>query len=127
LGLPSGLFPSSLPTNNIHATLFSRLCSMPLLDHLHLIVLIIFGKEYTFLNPSICSLLQPPTTSSLFNQNIFISTLFSNTLSLCSFLNIRDQASHQYRTTGKITVLYILIFFPFFDGRQEDRRFWIEC
>jgi hypothetical protein len=40
---------------------------------------------------------------------ILLSTLFSNTLSLCSSLNIRDQVSHPYRTTGKIRVLYILI------------------
>jgi hypothetical protein len=32
------------------------------------------------------------------------------TLSLCSSLRVRDQVSHPYNTTGKITVLYILIF-----------------
>jgi hypothetical protein len=37
--------------------------------------------------------LHPPVTSSLFGPN---------TLSLCSSLNIRDQVSHPYRTTGKI-------------------------
>jgi hypothetical protein len=31
--------------------------------------------------------------------------LFSNTLSLCSSLNVTDQVSHPYRTTGKIIVL----------------------
>jgi hypothetical protein len=35
---------------------------------------------------------------------ILLNTLFSNTLSLCSSLNIRDQVSHPYRTTGKIIV-----------------------
>ena len=41
---------------------------------------------------------------------IFFSALFSNTLSLCSFLNARDEFSHPYKTTGKIIFLYILIF-----------------
>jgi hypothetical protein len=33
--------------------------------------------------------------------NILLSTLLSNTLSLCSSLNVRDQVSHPYKTTGK--------------------------
>jgi Mg2+/Co2+ transporter CorB len=40
------------------------------------------------------SFLQPPVTSSLFGTNILLSTLFSNTLSLCYCLNVRDQVSH---------------------------------
>jgi hypothetical protein len=60
----------------------------------------------------------PPITSSLFDLNIYLSTLFSSTLSLCSSLNVRDYVSHPYRTTGKIMVLYILIF-TFFDKRWE--------
>jgi hypothetical protein len=51
--------------------------------------------------------------------------LFSNTPSLCFSLNVTDQISHPYRTTGKITVLYILIF-KFFDSNREKRRFWTE-
>jgi hypothetical protein len=38
---------------------------------------------------------------------------------------VRDQVSHPYSTTGKITVLYILIV-RFFYKRREDRRFWTE-
>jgi hypothetical protein len=49
-------------------------------------------------------------TSSLFSPNILLSTLFSNILSLGSSRCVRDQVSHPYRTTGKIRVLYILIF-----------------
>jgi hypothetical protein len=65
-----------------------------------------------------------PFTSSLFGPNI-LSTLFSNTLSLCSSLNVRNQVLHPYRTRGKIIVFYILIF-KFFDSRLEDGRFWTE-
>jgi hypothetical protein len=34
--------------------------------------------------------------------------LLSNTLSLCSSLNMRDQVSHPYKTTVRTMVLYIL-------------------
>jgi hypothetical protein len=66
-----------------------------------------------------------PFTSTLFGPNILLSTLFSNSPSLCSSLNVRDQVTHPYRTTGKIIVSYILIF-KFFDSNREDRRFRTE-
>jgi hypothetical protein len=56
-----------------------------------------------------CFLLHPSVTSSLFGLNILLSTLFSNTFSLCSFLNVRYQVSLPYRTTGKIIILYIIM------------------
>jgi hypothetical protein len=49
--------------------------------------------------------LHSSVTSSLLGLNILLSALFSNTLSLCSSLDVRDQASHPYKTTGKIIVL----------------------
>jgi polysaccharide pyruvyl transferase WcaK-like protein len=36
--------------------------------------------------------------------NMILSTLFSNTSSQCSSLNVRDRVSCSYKTTGKITV-----------------------
>jgi hypothetical protein len=48
------------------------------------------------------------------------SALFSNTLGSCFFLNVRDEVSHPYKTTGKIIVLHILIF-TFFGSRQKTK------
>jgi hypothetical protein len=42
--------------------------------------------------------LQPPVTSSLFSPNILLSTLFSNTPSLCSSLNRFDQVPLDYKS-----------------------------
>jgi hypothetical protein len=46
---------------------------------------------------------------SLFGPNILLNTLFSNTLSLRFSLNVIDQVSHPYKTTGKIILLCICL------------------
>jgi hypothetical protein len=87
LGLPSGLFTSGSPTNIIYALLFSShlLATCPVYLSLSAIILIILGS-------SLCSVVQPPVTSSLFGPNIL-----HNTLSLCSFLNVTDEVSHPWK------------------------------
>jgi hypothetical protein len=43
-----------------------------------------------------------PVTSSLLCPNILLNTLFSNTLSLRSPLNVSDQVSHPYKTSAEL-------------------------
>ena len=79
----------------------------------HLILVLItrtvMGEQYISLSSSLCSVLQSLVTLSLLGQNV-LNTLFFNTLSLRSSLNVSDHVSHPYKTRGKIIFLCILIF-----------------
>ena len=66
-----------------------------------------FGVQYRSLSSSLCSFLHSPVSSSLLGPNILLSTIFSKTLSLRSFLNLSEQVSNPCKTTGKIKALYM--------------------
>ena len=48
-----------------------------------------------------------PPLPLLLRPNIPLNTIFPHTLSFLSFLNISEQVTNPYKTTGKILVLYI--------------------
>jgi hypothetical protein len=58
---------------------------------------------------------------SLLGPNILLSNLLSNTINHCFSLIVREKVSHPYKTTGKIMILYILIF-ELLEWRQENKR-----
>jgi hypothetical protein len=45
----------------------------------------------------------PVSRHFLLGPNILLSTLFSDTLSLCSYLSVRDQVSHPYKNAWSYT------------------------
>ena len=62
----------------------------------------ILGEEYRSFSSSLCSLLHSPVTSSLLGPNILLNTIFSNTLSFLSSLNVSAQVSHPYKQLAKL-------------------------
>ncbi|KAJ4446811.1 hypothetical protein ANN_13509 [Periplaneta americana] len=54
-------------------------------------------EEYNACSSVLCNFLHSPVTSSRLEPNIFLSTLFSNTLNLCSSLRVRVQVSQKNR------------------------------
>jgi len=80
-----------------------RTCALPIRATrsanliLDIITRTIFGEEYRSLSSSLRSFFQSLVTSSLLGPNVLLSTLFSNTFSLRSSLNVTDQVLHPYK------------------------------
>ena len=127
LCLPCGHFPSGFPTETLNTFLLSLIRAIypTYLILLDLITRIVFGEEYRSVSSSLCSILHSPVTSSLLGPNILLSTLFSNTINLCSSLNVSDRFSHRYKTTSKIIVLFIFIFI-FYYSKLDNKIFCTE-
>ena len=127
-----GLLPSAFPTKTLYTPLLSIMCATcPVqLIVLDLITQIVFGEKWISLSSSLSSFLHSPVTSSLLGPNILLSTLFSDTLSLRSSLNVSDEISYPYKATGT-NVPYILESNPHpfysFRGVKNQMRIRISC
>jgi hypothetical protein len=80
----------------------------------HLIILYfitrtILGEEYRTLSFTLCNFLHSPVTSSLLGPNILLSHLFSNTLSLRSYIDVSDKVLNPYKTTGNIVCVCVCV------------------
>ena len=111
-GLSSGLLPSGFPTKTLYTP-----SPHPYAPHAQPISFfsILSPAQYwvrstNHLAPRYKISTIHPVTSLLLGPNILLNTMFSNTLSFFSSRSVNDQVSHPYKTTGKIIVLYILIF-----------------
>ena len=82
----------------------------------------ILGQQYRPLISTLRSFLRSSVTSPLLGPNTLLNTLFSNTLRLRSSLNVSDQVSRPYKTTGKNIFHYMLVF-KFLDSKLEDKTF----
>jgi hypothetical protein len=100
-------------------SLFSHMRSASLT---HPTVLMWTPEYHEIQTPKLLTVQFPPVPRYLVphRPKYFLSTLFSNTISLCSSVNVKRQVSHPYKTTHKIKVLNILI------SKREDKRAWTE-
>jgi hypothetical protein len=125
-GLPSGLFLKVSPAKPCMFLSPPRTCYMSRPSYSSWFYhRIIFGKNYRSLSSSLYSFLHSLVTPFLLDPNILLNSLFSETLSLRSSLDVSDQMSHPYKTTRKFIVVCIFRF-VFFNSKLEGRTFCTE-
>ena len=106
---PKWFFLSGFSTKTLYMILVFPLratCSahLILLDSITRTILV---EKYRSLSFSLCSFLHFLFTSYILGPNILLNNLFPNTITLRFSLNVSNQVSHPYKTTGNIIVLYI--------------------
>ena len=106
LGLRKDLFLPGFTAKALYAFLHCPIRAIRvLLISVDLRFLIMLDKQY-----NACNFLHSPVIPYLLAPNNFLSNLLSNTLNLCSSLNVRYQVSQPYNTTSNIIILYVLTF-----------------
>ena len=104
LGLPSVIFPSSFCTKTLYVFLLSPVsAAVPA----SLIFQTMLDGECKPWHSALHTFLHSTVTSFLIHWNISLSTLFSNTLSLCSSVTVNDQVAHPFKATCKATFIFL--------------------
>jgi len=99
---------------------FSPISTRLMFQRFITLILLIFGDADILWISSLCSLLHPPITPHSLVQIFSSAPGSQNILNLCFPVNVENQNSLSYKTTGKIILLYILIF-KFLEKRREDK------
>jgi hypothetical protein len=96
--LPNGFFIFNFLPNSVYMYLLLHSCYIPCLSDYHWVhhSNCILRRVQVLRSSSLCSFLQLYIVSSIFRLDIFNGTLFSNTISLCSFLKIKDKVPHPH-------------------------------
>jgi hypothetical protein len=111
------LVVSSLPVSSLKSCLHLSPMSVTWPAHLillDLINLIILGEQYKQCSYLLCSFVQFPITSPLLGPNILLSTLFSNTLSLCLCYADGAKWNQEYRRIWEVGLWGFKVWFEDF-------------
>ena len=116
-GFSQRLFPSGFPTRHPCAYLFSPIfatCSTILM--LYFSTLLVLASSANF---SLCT--WASVLAVCVGPYVFLGSLFSNILSVFSFLNMQEQVSHPHKA-DKSVFLYVLMVI-FLDSEREKGKF----
>lgn len=115
LGFSGDIFPSGFSTKVLYAPLLLPPLTCHMLMNsiiLHLIARSTFFESWSREAPHCAVFCSPSVVSSLFDPNVFLKTIFTNTLSLFSSLSVRHQVWQSYtrKITGNTILLHVQIF-----------------
>ena len=109
--LPNGFFTHVSPNNPVCPLFLSTFQMPPHIPPFSFNYPVTFSQQYWSWISPLCNLLRSTVSQFLSATNIFLSSLFSNTHSLCSSLSIRQHVLHPYINRQSFISVYINFYF----------------